>query len=167
MSLTKLRFITAISCVTGGLICWYLFDSFVDGVGVFGNVVSVFGLVITIDVLVVVRQLQRRYVRQAVLKASVDKLNACRRNLATGIRDKDSDLVRRTLSQIRGILTRLSTHFEKDLILGPSIETIESILKVDNRSLVSRTRDAQADLESKTEELALLLMEHEWGDHNV
>lgn len=166
MNLTTIRFAALVACAVGSLFCWYWYDSFAVGMRVFGSLASIVGLVITIDVLVSVRQLQRRYVRQAVLKVSVDKLNACRLNLTTAFRDKDADTVRRILSQVRGTLTRLTSHFGQDLLLGPSIEMIETVLAADNRSLLSRARDAQADLESKAEELTILLMEHEWGDHN-
>ncbi|MDB5348325.1 MAG: hypothetical protein JWP89_6702 [Schlesneria sp.] len=166
MSLTVLRVTTALVCVCGSLICWFLFGSFAAGIGVFGSLLSVVSLIVTIDVLVAVRQIQRRYVRQAVLKVGVDKLNSYRRNLATAIRERDPDNSRRVLSQVRGTLSRLVIHFGKELPIEECIRTIEVVLAMDNRQIVSRSRDAQSHLESTAEGFALLLMEHEWGEHD-
>lgn len=164
--------LTAIGSIIGCVICWWWLNSFPNGIGLFGSIASVIGLVLTAYVTHAVRQIRGRYVRKVLLKECLNSLNDYRLKLDSGIRQNDFNSVRENISRAIGILNGLGVHvagnekIKLEAKIRVVVQDLESVVSEDNRRILALARTSLSKLQTVTEELKLLLIEHEWGDHN-
>lgn len=126
------------------------------------------GLVLTVYVTFAVAEIRARYIRQALLRASLDRFEKHRRTLETAHRKKDVDKLRNTFSRCIGIIDELSRYFQDIESVESTGRRLRSICSGrSDETLLSESPALISRIAGLVEQLQVRVVQIEWGDRNV
>jgi hypothetical protein len=150
--------------IAGGVLLWLFWwigrDS---GVGVFGGLISILGLSITVFTAEIVWELRTQHVRHVMMRDSFERLEELGNEVRAHLVEKDLEGARKSLGTILGSLERLSRHvkvIEDDQQL---LEDLREALRADRRSFPRKAFSLLPQIDRCVEILRAMLLELESG----
>lgn len=146
--------ITVIVAISGGY----------NGLGVWGTIASVVGLILTLNVAQAVWRIERKYVARILLDQGLERLRAIKKKLRAAARSKRVDEIRGCLQSWRSIAAELRRHYPEEESITQDHLEIEAILLESDDRIATQAADLCAKLEGRLDQLGLLKTRLSWSN---